>query len=57
MCSPLKGFLLIFPLKARETREDFDFISPVCSLSMRCDAHCGDNLSGMMHTTEIISVV
>ena len=24
---------------------------------MGCDAHCGDNLSGMMHTTEIISVV
>ena len=43
MCSPLKGFLLIAPLKQPETRKDFDFVSVVCSLSLRCDAHRGDH--------------
>ena len=34
-----------------------DFVSTVCSLSLRCDAHHGDWLSGGMQTAEIIWAV
>ena len=50
MCSPLKGFLLIVPLKA--TR---DFT--VCSLTPQCDAHHGALLRGWKHITELDSKV
>ena len=46
MCLPLKGFLLIIPLKA--TSEDFDFDSMVCSLSLWCVAQYGDWLHNVM---------
>ena len=35
MCPPLKGFLLIVPLKATRDKGRFDFDSAVCSLSSR----------------------
>ena len=52
---PLKGFLLFVPLKT--TRDKRRFQSPVCSLSLRCDARRGDCLDGVMHTAESDSAV
>ena len=43
----------IKPLNVKETSKDLDFNIAVCSLTLRCDALCGDWLSCGMHTTEI----
>ena len=46
MRSPLKGFLLIVPLKQPETNKDFD-LTPRCAVWLRC----------VMHTAELDSAV
>ena len=67
MCSPLKGFLLIVPLKATKDKRRFrfhlrgvPFVSAVwCTprrSSQRYDAHHGDHLSYVMHTAEVCMV-
>ena len=57
MCSPLKVFFLVVPLKATKDKQRFRFYSTVCNLSLRRDAPWGDCLHGVIHTLEIVSAV
>ena len=54
MCSPLKRFLLIVPLKATIDFQTFDSDSTVCSLTPLCHAHCGTWFRGVMYTAQFL---
>ena len=52
MCSPLKGFLLIVPLKSNQRQTKIS-IMILCSWTLRSDAHCGawlrDGMQSIAH--------
>ena len=54
MCKPLKGFLLIVPLKATRDSQRFWFWLRSVQFDSGCDAHCRAWLQGMMHTASAV---